>query len=103
MKIYATDRVTKELTDNKNQEFLSSFQKAINVIRNTVTHNTLNSNIKIQKLSPSEQPIYSFRIDNLSRLIFTITKDEKNEDAITLLDIAIHDNNMGFVSGSTMN
>ncbi len=104
MKIYATKRVTKGLSDNGNKDFLDSFQKAMQVITKSANDNTLNSDLKIQKLNISEQPIFSFRIDKLTRLIFTITIDENNEIALTLLDIARHaDNIEAFVSGSTRN
>jgi Txe/YoeB family toxin of Txe-Axe toxin-antitoxin module len=104
MKIYVTNRVSTELNSEKNKNFLNKFKKAVEIIKNSFKNNTIKDNPSIVRLNVNEQPIYSYRLDNLTRLLFTYAKDENGEETITLLDIAIHNSKVEkFVSGSTKN
>jgi mRNA-degrading endonuclease RelE of RelBE toxin-antitoxin system len=104
MKIYATQKVSSELQKLNDDNYMKSLQKAINNIQQALELNLLNDNSNISKLKTKDQPIYSYRIDRLSRLLFTYTEDENKEKTITLLDIARHNSKLEqFVSGSTEN
>jgi Txe/YoeB family toxin of Txe-Axe toxin-antitoxin module len=102
MKIYATNRVSTELNSEKNKDFLEKFKNAVERIVSSFKSDSIKENPSIQRLNVKEQPIYSYRLDNLTRLLFTYAKDENDEETITLLDIARYSSKIeNFVSGST--
>lgn len=89
MKILQTKHFTETVAVQKDKSFLNKVIRALEEI-STQTPIELLMSHKTSKLVSRDQDIYSYRIDNRLRLLFSIYENESGEPTLILLSIASH-------------